>query len=86
MFKYIFPCLCTYRYIVKRILLTVLRFGKIQPVADQGILKRWEGACPVAVKFLRSGDCFYATSHIPYAFVLRVGNKIYIVNIVCCLL
>ena len=28
-------------------------------------------------------DCFDAPSHIPYAFVMRVENKIHIVNIAC---
>ena len=30
-----------------------------------------------------SEDCFDAHSHIPYAFVVRVENKIHIVNIEC---
>ena len=30
-----------------------------------------------------SEDCFDAPSHIPYAFVVRVENKIHIVNIEC---
>ena len=32
---------------------------------------------------LRPGDCFDAPSHIPYAFVLKVENKIHIVIIAC---
>ena len=31
--------------------------------------------------FLRSEDCLYAPSYIPYAFVVKVENKIHIVNI-----
>ena len=34
-------------------------------------------------RILRSGVCFDAPSHIPYDFVIRVVNKIHIVNIVC---
>ena len=41
------------------------------------------GAVPVRYNFLRSEDCFDAPSHIPYAFVVRVENKIHIVNIAC---
>ena len=32
---------------------------------------------------LRSGVCFDAPSHIPYVFVVKVLNKVHIVNIVC---
>ena len=31
----------------------------------------------------QSEDCFDAPSHIPYAFVVRVYNKIHIINIAC---
>ena len=31
--------------------------------------------------FFRSDDCFDVPSHIPYAFVVSVENKIHIVNI-----
>ena len=33
--------------------------------------------------FFRSEDCFDAPSHIPYALVVRVENKIHIVIIAC---
>ena len=39
---------------------------------------------PMGLLF-RSGDCFDAPSHTPYAFVVRVENKIHIVNIACCM-
>ena len=41
------------------------------------------GRCPGAVLFFRSGDCFDAPSHISYAFVVSVENKVHIVNIAC---
>ena len=34
-------------------------------------------------RILRSGVCFDASSHIPFVFVVRVVNKVHIVNIVC---
>ena len=37
----------------------------------------------VCGRIFRSGVCFDAPSHIPYVFVVRVVNKIHIVNIVC---
>ena len=42
-----------------------------------------QGHGPGAVEFLGSGDCFDAPSHIPNVFVVRVVNKIHIVNIAC---
>ena len=39
------------------------------------------GRGPGAVEFLRSGDCFDAPSHIPYALLVKVENKINIENI-----
>ena len=50
-------------------------------VADQEFKNRGRG--PGAAQFLRSEDCFNALSYIPYAFVMRVENKIQIVNIAC---
>ena len=50
-------------------------------VADQEFKNRGRG--PGAAQFLRSEDCFNALSHIPFAFVMRVENKIHIVNIAC---
>ena len=41
------------------------------------------GFGPGVVEFLGSGDCFDASSHIFYVFVVRVENEIHIVNIVC---
>ena len=41
------------------------------------------GGHPGVLQFLRSEDCFDAPSLIPYAFVVRVENKIHIVNIAC---
>ena len=38
---------------------------------------------PGAVKFLGSGDCFEATSDMPYVFVVRLENGIHSVIIVC---
>ena len=49
-------------------------------VADPGISK--PGARSRRGRFLRSGVCFDALSRIPYVFVVRVVNKIQIVNIV----
>ena len=42
---------------------------------------RTVGHGPGAVLFFMSEDCFDAPWHIPYAFVVRVGNKTNIVNI-----
>ena len=57
-------------------------FGfKYKTVPDPGISKPGHG--PGAVEFLGSGDCFDAPSHIPNVFVVRVVNKIHIVNIAC---
>ena len=39
------------------------------------------GVRPGVLQFLRSEDCFDAPSLIPYAFVVRVENKIYIVTL-----
>ena len=51
----------------------------LQSVADPGISEsRVRGG---ALELLGSGDCFDVSSHIPFAFVLRVENKIHIVNI-----
>ena len=36
-----------------------------------------------AVEFLGTGDCFDVPSNTPNIFVVRVGNKIHIVNIAC---
>ena len=47
-------------------------------VADPGISKPGGGGG----RILRSGVCFDTPSHKPYVFVVRVGNKIHIVNIV----
>ena len=44
---------------------------------------RTRGKVPAAVIFLRSEDCFDAPSHILYAFVVTVENKIHIVNFAC---
>ena len=52
------------------------------PGADPGILKNGVRG-PEAVEFLGSWDCFDATLHIPYIFIVRVENKIHIVNISC---
>ena len=52
------------------------------PGADPGISKKKPGVRgPEAVEFLGSWDCFDATLHIPYIFIVRVENKIHIVNI-----
>ena len=49
-----------------------------------GISKMGEGeGCPGVVEFLGFGDCFDARSHIPYVFVVRIGNGIHIINIAC---
>ena len=48
---------------------------------DPGISKP-VGAIPARQNILRSGVCFDASSHLPYAFVVRVVNNINIVNIV----
>ena len=40
------------------------------------------GCSSGAVEFLGMGFCLEATSHIPYVFVVRVVNKIHVVNIV----
>ena len=50
-------------------------------MADPGILE--PGGVVQVDKFLRSGDCFDAPSHIPYALLVIVENKIHIVNIAC---
>ena len=41
------------------------------------------GRGPGAVESYGSGDCFDAPSHITYWFLVRIVNKIHIVNIVC---
>ena len=51
-------------------------------MADPGISKPG-GAIPARYNILRSGVYFDAPSHLPYVFVVRVVNKIDIVNIVC---
>ena len=50
------------------------------PVADPGISKL--GAQSRRGRIPRSGVCFEAPSHIPYVLVVRVVNKIHIINIV----
>ena len=52
---------------------------RTKTVADPGISKPGHG--PSMVEFLGFGDCFDVPSHIPNVFVVRVGNKIRIVNI-----
>ena len=42
-----------------------------------------QGRGPGAVEFLGPGDWFDAPSHISNVFVVRVANKIHIVNIAC---
>ena len=50
-------------------------------MADPGIL---DPGSAVPALFLRSGDCFDAPYiHIPYALIVRVENKIHIVNNAC---
>ena len=43
-------------------------------MADPGMSKPWGGG-PVAEEFLGFGDCYYAPSHIPHAFVVRLDHK-----------
>ena len=52
-------------------------------VVDPGISE--PGGHPGVAEFFGSWDCFDAPSHIPYAFVVRVENKIDIINIACLL-
>ena len=56
------------------IVLLSLKQWRIQEFQNQG---RGSGT----VEFLVSWDCFDALSHIPNVFVVRVVNKIHIVNI-----
>ena len=55
-------------------------------MADPRIKEPGEGGGLGTVRYLRSEDCYDSgPSHIPYAFVVEVENKIHIVNIACCL-
>ena len=57
------------------ILYTSLQRCWAAPGTDPGVSK------PGGI--LVSGDRFGAPSHIPYAFIVRVENKIHIVNFTC---
>ena len=53
----------------------------VTAAVDPGISK--QGGGPDAVEFLGAGNCFDALSHILYVFLVKVDNKIHIVNITC---
>ena len=62
---------------------TTLRQKKILKVYISGGSRNFKtgGRSPSAVDFLESWDCFDAPQHIPFAFVVRVKNKIHIEHI-----
>ena len=52
-------------------------------MADPGSLETGGGGSQRGIKFLGSGDRGDALSHIPYGLLVRLENKIHIVNIAC---